>query len=880
MKKIIAIAAVLVLHRGGYTQPLTGRVTDSAHAPLPDVIVTLIRLPQLNIVHYSITQKDGSYRLTAAGDDTASLLLRVQLFGYGVQTIPFQPGRTRYDFTLFPEASTLPEAVVQSSRPRIRSNGDTSTYTAADFAHAQDRTIGDVLRRMPGIDVDNTGKIYYNGKAVSAFYIDGDNLLDDRYNIGTTSIPHIIVDKVQVIENNEPIKVKAGHTAGNETVINITLKSQAQHPINQLSLAAGPPDYYDITLNNLLFRSRYKALNQFKANNTGVGYENDLTDYNRDAANARTGDPLPEPFVSLTGLSRPPIESRRYLFNNSGILNTNNLFHLQNDWQLKLKASWLYDRQQQHISNSTSILLNNSSISYSDNSQTTVRPEKINAELSLTANKNKLYFSDKVRGQTDRDQEQGTLLSNSLASTQHLDTRLTQFANECHLISQLNGNRLAEIYSYTSTWRFPQTLGISPDSFAALTQQISLPTFYTNNYAALSLPGALTQTYKAGASYQSQQLNTRLTGQPPGGSQTLAADSAGNNLSWKRYRLYAEAQLDYINRDQSQKATLRLPLSWISTRITNTPLEENRTILHIYFEPELTLQLSPRGQSAIRLRAALNNDPGSILNFYSGYILKDYRTLQANNTGFHTSQQQYELGYTLRQSARLLFFNSSIKYSVLSSNTIPNARVTDSLTIINTLIPNIKTANSFEFNTGISKYFFRWSSTVSANYQYKYARTNQVFNGSLLPFNNYSQFFAFRVSSKLQNDFDLSYAGILTRLSGQPSNNNGGENPAATATTLNQKLQLAWLPGPLVTLKAGLEDLYNPITGATNQNSLFIDAAIQYKINAIHTDLELSATNLANSSIYRVTQLTTNSVATTSYPLRPRIILLRAAFNL
>ena len=395
-------------------------MTDSAQTPLPDAIITLIRLPQQNILRYTVSQKDGSFRLIPAITDTAGLVLRVHLFGYRSQTIPLQPGRTRYDFALAPDATALPEAVVRSNRPHLSSNGDTTTYTAADFAHAQDRSIGDVLKRMPGIDVDNTGKIYYNGKAVSAFYIDGDNLLDDRYNIGTTSIPHNIVDKVQVIENNQPIKVRAGGASGNETALNITLKSAAQRPIDQLALAAGPPNYFDITFSNILFQHQYKALNQFKANNTGIDYQNDLTDYNQDAANARTGDPLPDPLLTLTGLSYPPIEARRYLFNNGGILNTNNLFHLKNDWQLKLKASWLYDRQQQNFANSTSILLNNSSIGYTDNSQNSVRPEKINAELSLTANKNNLYFSDKLRQQTISDQEQGELLNNSIASTQHL----------------------------------------------------------------------------------------------------------------------------------------------------------------------------------------------------------------------------------------------------------------------------------------------------------------------------------------------------------------------------------------------------------------------------------------------------------------------------
>ena len=269
-----------------------------------------------------------------------------------------------------------------------------------------------------------------------------------------------------------------------------------------------------------------------------------------------------------------------------------------------------------------------------------------------------------------------------------------------------------------------------------------------------------------------------------------------------------------------------------------------------------------------------------MLNFYSGYILKDYRTLQANNTAYHTNQQQYELGYTLRQSARLLFFNSSVKYSVLSANTIPNARVTDSLTIINALIPNIKTAGSFEFNSGVSKYFFHWKSTVSANYQYKYTRTNQVVNGSLLPFNNYSQLFAIRINSKLQNNFDLNYAGILTRLNGQPAHNNG-ETPAAIATTFSQKLQLAWLPGPRLTLKAGLEDALQPHHRRhTLQQPLY---RRRHPIQAERHPHRLRAKRHQPCEQQQLPHHPANHqqrASTTSYPLRPRIILLKATFNL
>jgi hypothetical protein len=98
--------------------------------------------------------------------------------------------------------------------------------------------------------------------------------------------------------------------------------------------------------------------------------------------------------------------------------------------------------------------------------------------------------------------------------------------------------------------------------------------------------------------------------------------------------------------------------------------------------------------------------------------------------------------------------------------------------------------------------------------------------------------------------------------------------------SLSQKLQLVFMPVPVISLKGSLEDLYNPITGAKNTNSLFADAGIQYRLMYLHADLELSATNIANETAYKIVQLSTNAVSTTSYPLRPRIVLLKVVFNL
>lgn len=71
------------------------------------------------------------------------------------------------------------------SRPRIRRLGDTLSYEVNSFAKDENRSIGDVLKRLPGTEVSESGGIKYQGKSISKFYIDGDDLLEDRYNIGT-----------------------------------------------------------------------------------------------------------------------------------------------------------------------------------------------------------------------------------------------------------------------------------------------------------------------------------------------------------------------------------------------------------------------------------------------------------------------------------------------------------------------------------------------------------------------------------------------------------------------------------------------------------------------------------------------------------------------
>lgn len=898
MKRILTSNIILFLVcLNGYGQTLTGTVTDSLAIPLPDAIVALIRIPSQTIASYTCTDGAGTFRLTltSADSDFHALQLRIRLFGYRDQTVPLQVGKTIYNFTLHPYPNELPEALVKPTRPGLLGNGDTTSYRVADFARTTDQSIGDVIRRMPGLSMDNDGMIFYNGKAVSAFYLDGDNLLDDKYHIGTTAIPAAMVERLQVIENQQPIQVRAGQTTGQQTGINITLKDDAKkRPVNQLSLAGGLPDHFDASLTDMIFEHRFKSLNQYKANNVGLSYSNDLTEYNNQAFEDNTGFRPPQPIVTLAPIGYPPIDARRYLFNKSGIVNSNNLYHLPQGWQLKAKASFLYDRQTQQYTNTTSVLLNNQIISYNDQLQDLTRSQRANIELSLTKNQPSLYFSDKLQLRSDRDKGSGTVTNNDAFINQALFTRFTGFSNELQEIHRSKGGCLVELFSFNSLTHDPQSLSLQPttfpsgyglpDSLARLTQTIRCSSFYTHEYVAMTIPARITQTYKLGAEWQDQHLSSALHGQAMESGSAVIADSGTNNLKWNRHKLYAETRLDYSNPAGKTRFSLRLPLFWMDTGLDNWSGSASRTISRWYFEPEVTIQLNPLTESTLCLQYSLANDPGSITDFYSGYIQRDYRTLQANQFEYGVGRQEVAVNYTLRKTSKLLFLNLNSKYTRYRTNTVPNTTIADSLTTISSAAAPKPISHAIQLAAAASKYLFDLNLTISANYQYKYAQSNNIENGLFLPFDSYAQQLSFRVDTRLRKQIELSYLVLGSRLFGKLITPGPGQvqsaEPTAIAQSLGQKLQLLWLPKSCIEIKSSLEDLYTPSPPIRAVNNFFVDVGLHYHFTRFRTDAELDVTNFANTGTYRLIQLNTNMLSTTTYALRPRELLLKVSLNL
>ena len=184
-------------------QTLRGQVTDSlTREPLPGATVTLHREGETSILDYAITDDEG--RFSFKRSEVKALNISITYLGYKKKTLPAITNK-EMRIGLLPDAIALKEVTIQSGRISMRQ--DTIKYDLARFASNKDSNVKDVLKKLPGIDVDeNTGQISYQGKAISNFYVEGMDVTGGSYNQVNENLKADAVESAEVIERHQPIR--------------------------------------------------------------------------------------------------------------------------------------------------------------------------------------------------------------------------------------------------------------------------------------------------------------------------------------------------------------------------------------------------------------------------------------------------------------------------------------------------------------------------------------------------------------------------------------------------------------------------------------------------------------------------------------------------
>lgn len=223
MKKLIFLATVLVACSTYAQVKLEGIVKDSIGTPLELANVIALNQQTQKLDSYGITSVDGRYRV----DLDKNTSYKIQVSYIGMKT--FQKDITTTDQNIYLDFNlendnSLDEIELIYEMP-VTIKGDTIAYNADSFNTGTERKLGDVLKNLPGVEINDDGQIEIEGKVVSKIMVDGKEFFDGDTKLATQNIPSNVVDKVQVLKNYAEVGQLSGVTNNQDNVaINIKLK--------------------------------------------------------------------------------------------------------------------------------------------------------------------------------------------------------------------------------------------------------------------------------------------------------------------------------------------------------------------------------------------------------------------------------------------------------------------------------------------------------------------------------------------------------------------------------------------------------------------------------------------------------------------------------
>lgn len=791
---LMAFLSFLCFSTISRAQTLSGKITDAeTHQPLEAVMISVLRGNMM--IDYTLTDAKGQYSLP--WKHNGILQLNVSLLGYKREMRNISAAGT-LNINLQAESIMLKE--VQIRPGRINTRKDTVRYDLAQFTSSKDVHIKDVLKKLPGVDVDENGQVKYKGKAIDHYFVEGMDVTGGRYNQINNNLSAKAVKSAEIMENYQSVKALKGKINSDEVALNLKLDPKARDQwITNGTLGTGWSDnndklLWEAGLNALQLGKGKQSVYNYKTNNNGKDLSNEQT---RLTGNNQQQVPL-SGFLSQPGISAP-LDKNRLLFNETHTLNGNRMYKWNDDRSLRLQAGYTHDIIQQQRGNTQIYYQPTDTIQIDETYHYRLRSDIANLELRYEDNSNRNYISNRftVDGEINRGR------SEELGQT--LQTSQLSAGNYFNLIR----NRESRTWEFRSVTQYayqPASLLLEEGK-----SKFNQHNFYTDNSAAyLRKYNGFTQQYKAGIQGERATLKYTPTKQP-------------NDFNASHLSLYLTP---YFQLERGKwLTTLSLPLK------AERYFSQQRSFL--FFNPSTYLRYKLDYHWTFSLYGSLKRSAGDFSDLYPGLYQTDYRTWRDGNGLFPTNTTQtYNLYGEYKNTVQEFFITAALTYSRSNRNTLFEQSVSeDAIVYTRRELPNH--SDSWNLSSTLSKGIYDWHLKTSLTLLLSRSNGEQLTRLADSKGNQQSLLQTYRydylkTEPKIiwspADVFEAEYHATL----GYGGSKIGSDTRLTPLLDFVQRLHLTFSIGQ-VDLRLSGEHYRNDLGGNTHLNTVFADASLIYK---------------------------------------------------
>lgn len=627
MQKILLVL-ILFLSANSFGQEIViqGKITDINNRDIQNASVSILDENE-DSFEYSFTNENGEYALRFQKSQQVKMTLVITCLGYSKTSKLIAAVSQLQNFVLEKKVESLKEVIVEASQ-KIRKELDTTTIKTTSFTNKTEQTVEDVLKKLPGIEVQQDGSIKAHGVTIDKLLIEGEDMFNKNYKLLTKNLDANVLDAVQIIDDYEDNPVLKKLNNSDKVALNLKLKKGKKNIwFGNVTLGAGivSQNRWKESLNLGLIRKEIKLFYLADYNNLGEKatdlvssnvIENDIFGEDRLEYSAKS-------FFTINSNEIGLFSKTQSIFNNAFLNSLSFTKKIKKNLSLRGSAYLTNDIQNQNSFAETNYNFGSNPISFTENSFYNSRNSLASTELELKNYPNdKNYITNLFLFKENRTQTNNNLLFNVNEINQSSKNDNYTFYNHFNHTLQLDHNKVLNNYIYFGYDKIEENTNIVSPLLNSFLEVNSGDTIHQKSNNSLFYIGEKTKliaqfgNFDITNSLQFEYSKEIFANQFSITEQRFS--NYENNLNLNKIKLDFNNAVRY---NFSKKINFTASLTVKNTNFNTTIGNKNFWIVN----PTISLNIKKTGFGNFALSYSENNDLPEINQLTSNFQLIDYR---------------------------------------------------------------------------------------------------------------------------------------------------------------------------------------------------------------------------------------------------------------
>ena len=862
---------------------ITGTVKDSLNHPVVSANVILKSDSDGTIITYGYTNDQGVYILEI--DQTGNFIINYSSLSYKTINIPITISRSEKelikDVVLQDETQLLDEVIFKVDIP-IKVKKDTIVLKVSSFTDGTEEIAEDVLRKLPGVEVDDNGGISVQGKSIEKVMVEGDDLFERGYKLLTKNLHSDVIDKVEILNNFSNNSLLKGVEDSDKVALNLTLKEDRKTTLfGNASIGYGTEQFYENKMNLISFNKKTKYYFFGNLNNTGLDATGDIGQIirplNFSSVNYVGDDFASTSFIHI-GTARPNLKNNRTNFNNAEFASLNGIYNPTD--KLKIKGlAFLTTDENDFFKFSTTEYLLDTNFTNQENYRTLKKNftgfGKWDAIYAIDKNSRIEYVGKYNIANT---KSRSYLFFNNDPIDQNLDedNRFTD-----HRVTYTRRTKDKNAFLITGRYIYdekPQEYGINsfiyqdlfPDSDAiqAVKQKSTTKTNFLGfetNYISNNTKQNI--DIRVGYQHKNETLRSHLLFMDTNGMLSDTDAIYQNNLQYRVDDIYGKIKYKYRLGRFHINATLETHqlLSTINNAVTTTSDSPFYTI------PRVGFSWSINDKNKLSAIYTYDTKNFSLSDVYDGFVLTDFRNFSKGLGTFNQlNGSTFLTNYTYGAWTDEFLVNASFLYQKDDEYLSNKSEITANFNLSEKII--LDTRDFFSVNLNIDKFVDKLSSNFKINGSFSQSNFQNIVNTTgIRDIKSLRYTYGIEMRSAFSGffNFHIGSKWVTSEVETTIKNSNTDTTSFLDLTfNINDKFMFQFTN----------ERYY---FGSLEQDNTyyFTDLDAQYTIKKNALTLKFTTQNLWNTDSFANYFISDTAISNTEYRLLPRYFLLKLDFR-